>query len=194
MIKVNDVYSIIKGSNNPLSSDVAVIIGKEYNYIYEVGNIEEIVDELNKIDNKAIIISHFHIDHLGNLNKLQYEKLYVGDHTYKYTNAGEIIEDISIENIRILKLNNSHCKGSLCMRVDDYCFVGDGLAPSNVNNQYVYNVQKLKEEIDTLRKLDIKYIVTSHHMDKPILKDEVISKLITIYNKRQKNNPYILVD
>ena len=142
MLRVNDTYSFIKGKEDPLSSDVAIISSNNYNYIFEVGSSVEIANELNTIDNKVIIISHFHQDHLSNINKLHYEKLYVGDHTYKYTKAGEIVEDIVVDNIHICKLSNSHCKGSLCMIVGDYCFVGDALAPNNANDQYVYNVQK----------------------------------------------------
>ena len=36
---------------------------------------------------------------IANLNKLTYSKLYIGEHTYKYTKAGEIVKDISIEDV-----------------------------------------------------------------------------------------------
>lgn len=197
MIEVNDVYSIIKGNDNPLSCDIAIIKGKKYNYIFEAGNGEYIINELNEIDNKIIMVSHFHQDHLANLNKLTYSKLYIGEHTNKYTKTGEIVKDISIEDgikLRIFELSNSHCKGSICLVVGDYCFAGDAIAPSNVKGQYVYNVQKLKEEIDVLSGLDVKYIVSSHHMDEPYLKQDVLARLSSIYAKREKNNPYITIE
>lgn len=82
MKKINNIYSIIKGNDNPLSSDVAIIKDR---FVFEVGNGDYIIDELNKIDDKIIAISHFHQDHIANLNKLEYKELYIGDNTYKYT-------------------------------------------------------------------------------------------------------------
>lgn len=69
MLRVNDTYSFIKGKEDPLSSDVAIISSNNYNYIFEVGSSVEIANELYSIDNKVIIISHFHQDHLSNINK-----------------------------------------------------------------------------------------------------------------------------
>lgn len=195
MIKINDVYSIIKGSDDPLSCDVAIIDGNNYAYIFEAGANDSIADELNSIDkNKVIIISHFHQDHLMNVNKLKYKKLYIGDHTYKYTRTGDIVDDLNIDDgvrLHLFKLTNSHCKGSIGMIIDDYCFIGDALAPTFVDNNYAYNVQKLKEEIDILTGLNYKYIVSSHSMDKPELREAVLERLNMIYLNREKNNPYI---
>lgn len=194
MVKVNETYSIIKGSNNPLSSDVAIIKGKKYNYIFEVGASKSILEQLNKISNKVIIISHFHGDHISNLKNLKYTSLYVGEYTYKYTKTGIVVsKNIDLqENISLFKINCCHAKGSIGMIVDGYCFIGDSLAPMFKNNNYVYNAQLLKEQIELFKSLDIKYFVDSHNMDKYKEKEEVIDYLKQIYSNREKSSPYIV--
>lgn len=198
MKTINKTYSIIKGHNNPLSCDVAIIEGKDYTYIFEAGNSERIIEELNSIDRKKIvIISHFHEDHLKNISKLNYEKLYVGDNTYKYTNKGEIVDDLYIDDgirIHLFKINSCHAKGSIGLQINDYAFLGDATSPTFKKGHYVYNVQMLKEEIELLEKLNVKYFVFSHNMEEYKDKDEVIKKLKEIYSKREKSNPYIIVD
>lgn len=189
MKKINNIYSIIKGNDNPLSSDVAIIKDR---FVFEVGNGDYIIDELNKIDDKIIAISHFHQDHIANLNKLEYKELYIGDNTYKYTNKGIIIDkDLYIDDVHLFKINSCHAKGSIGLEISDYAFVGDALAPCLKKNQYVYNVQMLKEEIETLENLKAKYLITSHHMEEYQDKNEIIDRLKKIYETREKNNPYI---
>lgn len=198
MINVNGIYEVIKGSNNPLSCDVALIRGNNYTYVFEAGNNEEIIKQLNTIDNKAIIISHFHQDHLANINKLSYKQLYIGDHTYKYTHDGVIInEELDIDDdvkFKLFKINCSHSKGSIGLQINDYAFIGDALAPAIKKDGCYYNTQLLKEEIETLSKLNVQYLVSSHSMDKPIIKQEALDKLINIYSRKEKNNPYIYAD
>lgn len=189
MKKINNIYSIIKGNDNPLSSDVAIIKDR---FVFEVGNGDYITDELNKIDDKIIAISHFHQDHIANLNKLKFKELYIGDNTYKYTNKGIIIDkDLYIDDVHLFKINSCHAKGSIGLEISDYAFVGDALAPCLKKNQYVYNVQMLKEEIETLENLKAKYLITSHHMEEYQDKNEIIDRLKKIYETREKNNPYI---
>lgn len=196
MLKINDTYSIIKGCENPLSSDIAIIENDDVLIIFEAGNNEEIINELNSINkDKVLVISHFHEDHLTSYSKINHIGMYVGDNTYKYTNEGIIVDkDLYIGNVHLFRLSSCHAKGSIGLEVGDYAFIGDSLAPTHKKNEYVYNVQMLKEEINELNKLDVKYLVSSHEMDKPELKDEVINRLINIYNKRQKSNPYIKLD
>ena len=196
MLKINDTYSIIKGCENPLSSDIAIIENDDVLIIFEAGNNEEIINELNSINkDKVLVISHFHEDHLTSYSKINHIGMYVGDNTYKYTNEGIIVDkDLYIGNVHLFRLSSCHAKGSIGLEVGDYAFIGDSLAPTHKKNEYVYNVQMLKEEIDELSKLKANYLVSSHKMDKPELKDEVINRLINIYNKRQKSNPYIKLD
>lgn len=91
----------------------------------------------------------------------------------------------------MFKINSCHAKGSIGLEISDYAFVGDALAPCLKKNQYVYNVQMLKEEIETLENLKAKYLITSHHMEEYQDKNEIIDRLKKIYETREKNNPYI---
>ena len=192
-------YSIIKGGDNPLSCDVALINGEKYIYVFEVGNSKNIANKINNIKKeKNVILSHFHEDHIHNIKEIKYRKLYVGDNTFKYTKEGIVVgSNIEIEdgiNLSIFKINTCHAKGSIGLIFSDYAFVGDALAPMNKNNKMVYNVQKLKEEIEQFENLNVKYLVSSHKMENPIPKSEAIAKLKNIYSKMQKGDPYIIVE
>ena len=177
-----------------MSSDSIIIDGKNNIYIYDVGNNETMAKEINSLTKKKIIIiSHFHKDHLKNLNKINYQQLYVGDNTYRYTKKGIVVDEkIELEDgVELFKLSSSHAKGSIAMKFKDFVFVGDAVSHEIKNNKCLYNVQKLKEEIDTLDSLDVKYIVFSHNAKNYKTKEEVLDKLKTIYSKRIKNSPFI---
>ena len=199
MDRINDVYSFVIGQEEPLSADVAIIEGDKYTYLFEVGNGEKIVKEIEKIEKpKIVILSHFHPDHIANLSKIEYEKLFLGDNTYKYINDGVIIKDRIVINdgvsIELFKIVSCHAKGSIGLKVGDYAFIGDALAPTHKKGKYVFNCQMLKEEIDLFDNLDVNYFVSSHSMDFPLTKAEVITKLRKIYDKRKKDCPYISIN
>lgn len=194
MKEVNDCYSIIEATDEPLSSDVAIVKGNTNTWVFDVGANKKNVEELNKIDNKVIVISHFHQDHITNLKDINYKQLYVSSHTYKYTHTGIIVDkDTVVDNMTIYVLPNSHAKGSLALKVDDYLFVGDALGPMIKKDELLYNVSLLKEEIDKLESIDVKYVVSSHRMQEVQTKQEVLEKLYKIYASREKSNPYIVM-
>lgn len=196
MINVNNLYSVIKGGNKPLSSDCGVIEINNTLYIFDVGANPRIIEELNNINlDRVVIISHFHIDHITNLNKINYSKLYVSDNTFKRTKTGETVKEKLILNeyISIFPITCCHCKGSIGLKFRNYAFIGDSLAPQIKKDCNVYNVQLLKQEINELEKLDVDYFLDSHNMEIIMTKKEVIDKLQNIYNKRQKDNPYIKI-
>lgn len=195
MKQLNDFIYYINGINQPLSSGLALIKGKENNWFFDVGNGEDALNEIKDIENKTIVLSHFHPDHISNLRNLDYKKLYVGDNTYKYTNQGEIVNsDLYIEDgyrFHIFPISNCHAKGSLGLQVNNYCFIGDSLAPTYKKNKYVYNAQLLKNQIDEFMKIDCDYFIGSHNFEKIMTKQEVISRLLDIYNRRSKDSSYI---
>lgn len=84
-IKITECVSYIKASDNPLSADVILIEGKEYLYIFDVGNNEKVAEYLNGIPKKKrVILSHFHTDHMGNIGRVEWESVYFGSNTEKY--------------------------------------------------------------------------------------------------------------
>ena len=53
--KINDRISYIKASTEPLSSDVILIEGDEYTYLFDVGNNEEVALQLETLPKKKKI-------------------------------------------------------------------------------------------------------------------------------------------
>lgn len=202
VIKINDKISYIKASTEPLSADVILIEGDEYTYLFDVGNNEEVALYLEALPKKKkIVISHFHQDHLGSIGKIMFETVYVGKGTEKYLQENMpyqvLSEAVKIQDgvaLEIHPMQNSHAKGSLALMVDkEYLFLGDSLYSKVQENQYVYNAQLLKEEIELLKKLPAETVFSSHE-DRPLKrKDGVIRFLEQIYAKREKSEAYICV-
>lgn len=84
-IKITEQISYIKASDEPLSADVILVEGKEYLYVFDVGNNEQVAQYLNSIPKKKrVILSHFHTDHMGNIGRVQWETVFFGVNTEKY--------------------------------------------------------------------------------------------------------------
>jgi len=194
MEEINEYIKYIKSSNNPLSSNVFLIKGVKNNYIFDVGANKLSRDIIKDINNKIIIISHFHTDHMENMKYFSNEKLYIGDYTYKILGYGNVVNNI-LEindgiNLKIVHIPNSHAKGSLCLIINDlYLLIGDSLE----GNRYGLNVSLLYDEIKLLKSLKYEYILTSHD-DEILKKEEVIKYLELCYSKKEKNKPYIGYD
>ncbi|MCR4625121.1 MAG: MBL fold metallo-hydrolase [Lachnospiraceae bacterium] len=132
---------------------------------------------------------------------VRYERLFIGKSTEKYLPAGEIItEPLVIEDetltgeplkLEIIPMPSSHCKGSLALSVnDEYLFMGDStycryIAPKEGVEAHVeYNVQKLKEQIDTLKNIKAERCLVSHEKRFERPKKVVIRQLESIYARR----------
>ncbi len=71
--RISHEISYIPATENPLSGDIGIIRGEKKTYLFDVGNGEESLRKIKELSGeKAIIISHFHPDHMGNL------KMFVG--------------------------------------------------------------------------------------------------------------------
>ncbi|MBE5952411.1 MAG: MBL fold metallo-hydrolase [Lachnospiraceae bacterium] len=85
VLRVNDRISYIKASTEPLSSDVILVEGDEYSYLFDVGNNEEVAAYLEQLPKKKkIVLSHFHQDHMGNVGRVSFEGIYMGAETEKH--------------------------------------------------------------------------------------------------------------
>lgn len=194
MVNINEYISFLEASDNPLSAKVFVIKGNNKNYIFDVGANKASRDLIKNIENRCIIISHFHTDHMDNMKYFLDDELYIGDYTFKILGYGNVINDIfEINdgiNLKIIHIPNSHAKGSLCVVVNKkYLLIGDSLD----GNRYGLNVSLLYDEIKILKSLDFKYILTSHE-NVIYNKEDVIKDLEYYYSKREKNKPYIGYD
>ena len=178
MIKINEYISFIPSTQEPLSSNVFFINGKNSTYIYDVGRNDEAYNEIQNVaNNKTIVISHFHADHLSNITRITYDDLYVSNYTYKHTNKGSIVkESITIKDdikLEIISASSVHSKGSLLLNINnEYCLIGDLIHYDGPLNKSLYCMM-----IKDLEKIDTKYFVLGHNENCIHSKDEFLVKL-----------------
>ena len=74
VINIEQGISYITPSESPLSSNVVIIEGRDCIWLYDVGNHPDVIELLKEINcdgkNINIVLSHFHPDHIGNLDKI----------------------------------------------------------------------------------------------------------------------------
>lgn len=96
LIKINDEISYLDASEDPISSNVVFIKPKnsQTTWIFDVGMTSLAAQEINAIQGKKIVvISHFHPDHLFNINRISYDELYLSAHTFKYAKKGIVVKN-----------------------------------------------------------------------------------------------------
>lgn len=190
---ISEKISYIAACDNPLSADIGIIKSGDTFWLFDVGNGENRTPEL---DNRyRVVLSHFHQDHIGNINKIQSEEVYVSKTTYEHVHKGTVVtEDLYIGGLHIFPLPSSHAPGCLGLEVDNtYVFVGDALYSRIKDDNYVYNVQLLKDEIEVIKKLKAPFILVSHYAGMIRNREDVIEELETIYSMRNRNSSEILV-
>ncbi len=203
---ISNRISFLPSSEDPLSADVYVIKGDDRSYVVDVGSCDRAWELVSSLGKRAIIITHFHDDHMKNLRRLEIsdEDLYITAQSRKVlatesyrsecgNKLGTIvtlpIEIIDGVKILITPIPSSHAKGSLGVVVDDeYLIIGDGYYCSSKG----YNVSLLAEQIRCLKDLSFTKVIMSHE-EKIYSKDEVIASLEEIYGQRTKDCPYISV-
>lgn len=198
IIKINDRISYIKATGKPLSADVGIVEGDEFIWIFDVGADESVPISLNKIQKpKNAVISHFHPDHMGNLEHVDLNEVYLGANTFKYAKRGKVVdEDVLINDgaeIHLFPLPSSHAKGSVGMETGDYAFLGDAIYSTMKQGKACYNASVLKEEIAVLKNLSAKFFLISHDERFVRPKEEIISELSEIYSKRDPKESYIWI-
>ena len=218
-------------SYEPLSADVVAVRGDSAWWIFDVGACDEAVDFINALPRssessthldtseciknatvplkKNIVISHFHRDHLLNVQRmcggeisLDIDALYVGAYTSKTFGEIEgvaknvVMEPLAFDDgvrIQILPMPNSHAKGSLALIADDYVFLGDATYPMVGHGEPdVYNVQILEQQIKLLKSLNASRFCLSHKRGLVRDKSSVIQFLESVLARRQKNENYIV--
>ncbi len=192
-ILVNKRIRYIEAADNPLSADIGIVKGENASWLYDVGNGDASISGLN--GNYNVVLSHFHTDHIGNIDKIRVKELYLSKETYEYLPKATAVacsihivtEPIHVGNLHIFPLPSSHAKGSLGLEIDGtYAFVGDALYCMTKNKNYVYNTQLLKEEIDVLKSLSSPFVLVSHFKGFIRKKEDVLQELETIYEMRVK--------
>ena len=218
VVKLTDRIHYLQMSNDPLSADVIAVRGDRSWWIFDVGACDEAVQFINELPRilegdaanlaKNVVISHFHRDHLLNVQRmysgeisLDINALYVGAYTSKTFGEVEgvaknvVMEPLAFDDgvqIQILPMPNSHAKGSLALIVDDYVFLGDATYPMvGHGSPDVYNVQILGEQIKLLKTLKPTRFCLSHKRGLVRDKTSVLMFLESVYARRRKNENYI---
>ncbi len=191
--KISDNIEYIAASDNPLSADIGIIRSGDSVWLYDVGNNKNSIRPLGGQYN--VVLSHFHSDHVGNLDKLNVRNLYVSKFTFEHVGKGIIVDrDMYIDNLHIFPLPSSHTKGALGLEIDGkYAFIGDAIYSKSNAEYYIYNAQLLRAEIDVLKKLKADNLLVSHFEGMVRNKSEVIQELENIYSSRDKSSPEIFV-
>lgn len=192
-IKINEKISYIAASDDPLSADIGIIRDNGAVWLFDVGNGKKCIAELD--GSYHVVLSHFHQDHIGNIDKIQAKEIYASKVTYDHVHKGTVVsDDLHIGSLHIFPLPSSHTGGCLGLEVDNtYAFVGDALYSKVKNGNYVYNAQLLKDEIEVLKKLQARFLLVSHYAGLIRKREDVIAELETIYSLRDKNNSEISV-
>ena len=201
-ISIDGRLSYWKASQEPLSADIGVLEGDKYTWIFDVGNSPEAADCIRTIPGpKRVVLSHFHQDHIGNWKEVEFETLYQGAHTFRYTNTGEIVRgSLTLEDgvpVRLLEIPSSHAKGCIGMEVNEkYAFLGDATycTAKNTQGRLAYNANLLADELRVLRTLKAPYFLLSHNDAFVCKKEDVLAELEEIYARRDPQSPYIFLE
>ena len=170
---------------DPLSADVYFIEGDKYCYIYDVGNDDNSLHHINEVEKeKIVVLSHYHEDHVGNIDCINYRNLYVGKKTYKTIGKGKLVEDVITINdgvkIEIIHCTSPHTDGSLILNVDnEYTLIADLYF-----TRPPFDRDKAIKMIDILNNINTKYFVISHQEDeKIVLKEKLVAELLDYFNQ-----------
>lgn len=196
-VTITDRISYLPGREEPLSSEVVVIKGEKYTWIYDVGDGEEALSFVKGFEGeKNVVLSHFHGDHTKNLSRVTYHQLYQGANTRKYTGAGEVVEqEMTIMDgvkLTLFPIPCSHAKGCIGLIVDDkYAFLGDAVYPADKKGELLYNVSLLAQEIALLKEIEAEYLCVSHKPGFIYKKKAILAFLESVYRRRKSGEAYI---
>lgn len=182
MEKISNYLHYIPSSQEPLSADAYLIEGEKYAYLFDVGSNEETLQDLLDIPKeKIVILSHFHQDHTANIDKLPYQKLYVGGLTFEKIQKGIVVEGcLTIHdgvNMEIRNCPSPHTEGSLIVTVNgEYTLLADlYFTKPGHNKEMAYQM------LETLKSLDTKYFVVSHQEKENIFEKEFLIRELNQY-------------
>lgn len=177
MKQINEYIQYIEPSQVPLSAAVYLIKGEQNTYVYDVGRAEESAEILNGIDNKVIVLSHYHGDHSENIHKLDYKQLYVGDLCADSIGKGRVVYDVlklhdGVE-LCIRSCPSVHVGGSLILTVNqEYCMLGDVHL-----HRATFDSNTAWQMLAVLKRIKCKYFLVSHGDELVIEKAELIRQL-----------------
>ena len=199
LINLTPEISYLPSVESPISSDVVFIKpqGSDTTWIFDTGTCSEAAEFINAVEGKKnIVISHFHPDHILNLLKVKYDKLYVTKYTKKYTRAGEIVDGELLfpDGIKISQIPSSHSKGALILEYKDYAFFGDATYCHFRLTAREYNVQLLEQMIKKMEEITAPNFCLSHDKGFVQPKESVLRIFRKILARRKNGSPTINVN
>ncbi len=199
LINLTPEISYLPSVESPISSDVVFIKpqGSDTTWIFDTGTCSEAAELINAVEGKKnIVISHFHPDHILNLLKVKYDKLYVTKYTKKYTRAGEIVDGELLfpDDIKISQFPSSHSKGALILEYKDYAFLGDATYCHFRLTAREYNVQLLEQMIKKMEEITAPNFCLSHDKGFVQPKESVLRIYRKILARRKNGSPTINVN
>lgn len=196
MRKITEQISYIPAIESPLSADIGIIRCDDGVWIFDVGNSEEAAAVVSALPGKKnVVLSHFHPDHAGNIERITYDALYGGAFTCRRFGIGTAVnKDLYFENgIHLFPLPSSHAKGCLGLEYGDYAFLGDATYSTMKSGQVAYNTGLLQEMLAVLKDIQAGWFLLSHSEPFACPKAEVVAQLEEIYSLRKPHDPYILI-
>ena len=197
LLKIADRISYFPHRELPLSADVGVIRFDDGLWIYDVGSTEETAAAINDMSgHKNVVLSHFHPDHAGNVERVMCDMLYAGAFTCKRLGVGTAVKDHLFfdSGIHLFPLPSSHAKGCVGLEYGNYAFLGDATYSTVKAGQIAYNAGILKEQITVLKSIRADWFLLSHSEPFARHKTEVILHLEEIYALRSRNSPFIFLN
>lgn len=130
-------------------------------------NVSELKESLAELgikrkDIQAVILTHFHYDHVGGLVLLRNVPIYASKKDF-----GENVIDIKKLKIPELKIIETpgHSKGGICILYDDILFSGDTLFNDGIHGRTDLSGgsdEEIQKSLDKLSKLDYKILAPGH--------------------------------
>lgn len=194
---IEENIAFLPAEKDPLSSDVGMVRTASGVWLFDLGCTAQAVDAIKTISEKPhVVLSHFHLDHIGNLERVQHDALYAGAYTCKKIGEGVAIrQSIQMESgICLFPIPSSHAKGCIGMEYDGYAFLGDAIYPKEKEGKLIYNVSLLAQQIQTLNALRADRFLISHKNPLVRPKTAVLSWLQQIYSKRKQGQAYLCLE
>lgn len=166
----------------PLSADVFIIEGDTRYYVFDVGSSDAAYDAIMALDKPVtVILSHFHQDHTGNMNRLSTAQTLAGARTMKYIAGGTLVDALMMirdgVTIDVRPCVSPHAPGCLIATVDGaYTLIGDLTYARPGTGQ-----GEAKGMLNVLKSLETKYFVPSHAQGNPLVAKDVLVRQIKAY-------------
>jgi len=201
-IKVNEHLYYVEGLKNEPTPKICLVVGNKSSMLIDVGNKVEQIDSLNKgiEDNKLpgikyVVITHFHDDHLHNINLFKDKEIIVSKQTAKYVKFTSqlFIEKTTIDLgnylVTIDNLPNSHAKGSLLVYLnqDKIMLIGDALCGKITADSYTINRSLTYELKKRIEEYNVDFFIDGHSNLEDTTKEKVYKLIESYCNSLKKN-------